>query len=283
MANSAALFIFYCCFINVAHCHTTIVNSLKNGFDSCYKYEEKIIKVHSKIETLESLNYEVLFRRASVNNRILMQLNDIKYIKIGFDNEDLYALDLPIIVAVTSDTMLDSIYASINDTSNSINSKYNTLQIAIHDFTETIRIMNTTLGPIKSIAFDMHWNDLPFGNCNTTFKCSQRFDEYVIEVNTKVGLCSGNIQPELLRIVGAPNLYPDSELYMSFHFDKYNWSFIKSKMLLNVTALSRAKQNVKITRRLRFDKYQEFEKDIDESLYTVSNLYMYIINMIIIL
>jgi len=268
--NIVFISLFVCAYLTNVQCSSTILDLLKIGFDTVYKYEEQFITSYLKIKDFETIKYDVLLRRSSDNSdKIIMHLNDVRY--EGNDRptqEEFEAFRLPILFSINSEFDLDTVYASPADTNKSLSSKHDALSLLLHNMTETIRVAADTLGPINSITFDMTLDDLPLGNCKTEFKCFKTDTTYDIEVSTKRKSCSGDIDHSFLDEFGLTDMSPDSELKLFFSFDKINLKFIKSGMSIFGKASEESKKSFKANIKLYFDKWQTITEEIDETLYT---------------
>lgn len=260
------------------HKGSTVLDSLKDGFDSVYKFESNFVISHLKVNQFEGQTFDVHLRQSSIDDRVVKFLMYVEKTQVQGTHEqppteaDLASLKLPLLVTLVNDDMdVDKIYASDKDTKLSLNWKHDAIFLMTDNFTELLHDSVFALALVKQIELSSQIKGLQFGDCRMKFQMKVVGDKIALDITARRKDCVGELSQDLVdqfKEFDATDVSNDSVIQIGYLWDKETLCFRKSFLKMKGTTVSGMPMVFKITLSVEFDRYEEITEEIDEEKLT---------------
>lgn len=252
----------------------TILDNLKPGFDTIYKYEENVTVSHQNIIEFEGQTFDVHLRKSTQNDtcprKFVMHLDNVvvkgKHDKPPMES-DLKAMSLPIVVTLAEDELdLDVILATESDTNKSLLWKHDALILLLHNMTEQV----TEFDDVSDESpLELELDDMAYGKCNMTFTVTEtKNDTTLAEFTTSRKNCDGQLHTYILSELAEYNVTDvqnESDMKFEFVFDKKSGEFLSSHLRMEGKIKTTQEIAFSIDMKVKFDGFKEAKKVFDET------------------
>lgn len=260
-----------CALTNLTKKGSTVLDYLKDGFDTVYKYEEQSTFSHQKLKEFEGKTFDVLLRKSSQDDskKFVMHVENVQLRGTHEEPPTEAVLALPIIVAVQNEDLdMEHVYATEADTKKSLQWKHDALTLLLHNMTENVKDFSD-IGLVNSVTIQMEMDDMPFGSCKMEFSVKKEKGKMLMEMSTRRDQCIGPLDKDLLEAFkkyDAIDVHGRSELKFAFIYDKTTGQFLKSYLKMKGRLVSEVESTFSLLMKLNFDSFKEIQDNFDETL-----------------
>lgn len=248
----------------------TIFDSLKDGFDTVYKYENSSLFSYKDFKDFQGHTFDVLLRKSSQDDskKFVVHLENVQLQGTHEDpptDADLEALLLPIVVYVGNENNLEfEIKATEADTWRSLNWKYWNFMLLLHGKEDQINAMESS---------GLHTNEvtisgLPFGKCKTSLNLIKSNGQVGIEVATARDNCKNELHNTILGWISkynATDIQGDSEYKVQFYYDDTTFQFLRCSQKMKGKLVNDQEMNFFFGKEVHFDSFKEIGDVFDET------------------
>lgn len=278
---------------------STVIDSLKDGFDAVYKYEDYFSishevpedhsyfsyktdeedsdehEHHSYYQNSVGQTFDVHLRKTSKNDpdKSILYLRNVQIFgehESPPTKSDFRAFVLPTIVTTRNENAdIDEIHVRQTDTTKSLVWKYDATMMLVHNWTDQFKKngMKSKYMDLRSTNMG-HYKGLELGDCETQVRLKSTKDQVSFEMSTSRDVCTGNIKYWLRGVLdthNAKDVADDSTLKYEYYFDIKTGQFLRATWTIKGRLVGEHDLGFSMGRDIYFDGYQDIEKVFDET------------------